>query len=102
MSIKKQYLKSKPFCKITFRVPSESASGAQSIHLVGEFNEWDIQATPLKKLKNGDFTVTVDLENGRAYQFRYLIDGRQWENDGEADKYIRTDFGDCENSCVII
>ena len=102
MSIKKQYLKSKPVCKTTFRVSKESAGPAKSIYLAGEFNRWDIQATPLKKQKNGDFTVTMELETGKTYQFRYLIDGTRWESDLEADTFVHSEYGDCDNSCVVI
>lgn len=102
MSIKKQYLKSKPVCKTTFRVSKDLAGDAKSIQLTGEFNAWDRKATPLKKQKNGDFTVTIDLETHRSYQFRYLIDDTRWESDPEADQYVRSDFGDCDNSCVVV
>ena len=69
---------------------------------MGEFNGWDVYATPMKKLKDGSFTVTLDLEKGRTYQFRYLIDETRWENDWEADKYVPTPFGNIENSVVIV
>ena len=52
MAIKKQYLKSKPVCKVTFEV---TAKEANSISVVGDFNEWNAAATPLKKLKNKKF-----------------------------------------------
>ena len=48
MAISKNYLKTKPVCKITFEVPSE----AESLSVVGDFNNWDLQSTQLKKLKN--------------------------------------------------
>ena len=99
MSIKKQYLKSKPVCKVTFRLPGEATGSA---NIVGEFNDWNIYATPMRKLKNGSFVVTLDLEPDREYQFRYLLDDETWENDGEADKYVSHPYGDGENSVVII
>lgn len=102
MSIKKQYLKSKPICKVTFRMPKEAANSAEKAHVVGEFNNWDVHATPMKKLKNGAFTVTVDLEQEREYQFRYLVDETKWENDWHADKYVPTSYGDSDNSVVVI
>jgi hypothetical protein len=37
--------------------------------------------------------VTVDLDAGRAYRFRYLLDGQRWDNDWAADAYVRNDFG---------
>jgi hypothetical protein len=41
----------------------------------------------------GGFSVTVDLDAGRAYRFRYLLDGQRWDNDWAADAYVRNDFG---------
>jgi 1,4-alpha-glucan branching enzyme len=102
MSIKKQYLKSKSVCKVTFRLSWEEVGSAGSANIVGEFNNWNIYATPMKKLKNGSFTVTIDLESNREYQFRYLLDDKVWENDGEADKYVSHPYGDGENSVVVV
>jgi hypothetical protein len=56
----------------------------------------------MKHLKSGDFTVTIDLEADREYQFRYLLDEKIWENDWEADKYVRSEYGNCENSVVVV
>lgn len=102
MIIKKQYLKTKSVCKVTFGLPSELISNAQTAHLVGEFNDWDITATPMKKLKNGSFTITMDLETGREYQFRYLVNHTQWENALNADSFIPTPFGDSNNSVIVV
>jgi len=102
MSIKKQYLKSKNMCKVTFQVSKEIGNSAGTAHLVGEFNNWDFLSIPMKKLKTGGFTTTVSLEKGKEYQFRYLLDNNNWENDTGADKFVLTPFGDCENSVVII
>ena len=52
MSLKKQYLKSKPICKVTFKLKASEANNAGTAKLVGDFNAWDIQAEPMKKLKN--------------------------------------------------
>jgi 1,4-alpha-glucan branching enzyme len=99
--IKKQFLKSKPVCKATFNLPKEAAPKADTVVLVGDFNEWNTQeGIEMKKLKNGNFKTTVDLESGKEYQFRYLIDGQVWENDWEADKYVSTPFG-VDNSVIV-
>lgn len=102
MSLSKRYLKSKPFGKVTFRVPAEIGRNARRVYLVGEFNDWRPDATPMKKLKNGEFSVTLDLPTGCEYHFRYLIDGVAWENDWEADDYRPSGFVDAENSVVIL
>ncbi len=102
MSIRKKYLKTKPICKVTFKIPKKESRGAKIINIVGDFNDWDISATPMKSLKNGTFEATVDLEPNKEYQFRYLMDGNHWENDWAADKYVPTEFGDSDNSVVVI
>jgi hypothetical protein len=56
----------------------------------------------MRKLKNGSFTVTIDLEPDREYQFRYLLDDKTWENDYEADRYAPTPYADSENSVVVL
>ncbi len=101
MGLKKQYLKSKPVCKVTFTLPKESVNTAKKVTVVGEFNDWSISALPMKKLKDGSFKVTQDLSVGNEYQFRYLIDGKVWENDSSADKYVGNGFSE-ENSVVVL
>jgi 1,4-alpha-glucan branching enzyme len=99
--IKKQFLKSKPVCKVTFTFPKEMAEGAKEVAVLGEFNGWKPEnAVAMKKLKNGSFKTTLELESGKEYEFRYLINGEKWENDDAADKYISTSFG-TENSVVV-
>ena len=100
MSLKKQILKSKPACKVTFRVSKEMANGAETVSVVGDFNNWDASAAPMSKLKTGEFTSLLELEKGKAYEFRYLINGSEWCNDSEADSYVPNGFG-AENSVVV-
>ena len=90
MAITKQYLKSKPLCKVTFSVPAEEA---KKVTVLGTFNEWDEKkAVELKKLKNGTFKGTVDLEKDNSYEFKYLVDG-VFVNEEEADAYTTNEFG---------
>jgi 1,4-alpha-glucan branching enzyme len=100
MSVSKRYLKTKPVSKVTFKVPSEVAAGAVKASLVGEFNGWDPAATRMQKLKSGEFKATIDLEVGREYQFRYLLDDGRWTNDTEADRQVPAGVPDAENSVI--
>ena len=102
MSIKKQFKKLKPECKVTFHLPSEAVASAKDVHLVGDFNSWDTQATPMKKQRDGSFSVTLDLKPGHEYQYRYLLDATKWENDWDADKYVPSPLGDIENSVIVL
>ncbi len=97
----KQYLKSGSQCKVTFRLPKEAAPGAQKVMIVGDFNGWDTTKTPMPRLKNGDYLITLDLKSKKEYKFRYLIDGDRWENDWQADAYVPNDFG-TDDSIVIV
>jgi 1,4-alpha-glucan branching enzyme len=100
--IKKQYPRRNPLCRVTFKLPGGKADFAKTAHLVGDFNGWNIWATPMKKSKNGIFTATINLERGREYEFLYLIDKKHWELDEKADKYVRSHFGDCDISVVVV
>jgi 1,4-alpha-glucan branching enzyme len=96
--LKKQFLKSKDVVKVTFSLP-EAVQG-ETVFLVGDFNNWDESATVMKRQKNGSFTVTLDLDKSREYQFRYLVNGTEWHNDWEADKYVPNPYSG-DNSVVV-
>ena len=102
MSLTKKYLKSRPICKVTFKLPKKAVNGAKKVQVVGDFNKWNPKKTVMKKLKDGSFTLTMELDKGKEYQFRYLIDGKKWENDWKADKYVPNGYGVEENSVVIV
>jgi 1,4-alpha-glucan branching enzyme len=96
--LKKRFLKSGKV-KVEFTVPDAIAANAESVYLVGDFNNWDESATPMTRYKNGKFKVTLDLEPNREYQFRYLVNGSQWHNDWDADRYVANPFSG-DNSVV--
>jgi 1,4-alpha-glucan branching enzyme len=91
--LEKKYLKSRPACKVTFTLPRAAAPDAATVCLMGEFNDWSPDAVPLKVDKAGDFAVTIELARGRAYRFRYVIDGVRYENHWCADRYEPNVFG---------
>ena len=96
MAITKQYLKSKPICKVTFSIPAKEA---KEIKVVGTFNDWNTKTKGLKKLKNGTFKGSIDLEKDNSYEFKYIIDG-VYVNDSEADTYVWNDFAGAENGVI--
>jgi 1,4-alpha-glucan branching enzyme len=67
--------------------------GAQTAAVCGEWNDWSADADVMRRDAEGGFSVTVDLEAGRAYRFRYLLDGQRWDNDWAADAYLPNVFG---------
>ncbi len=102
MALTKRFLKSKPLCKVHFKLPKEAVDNAATVHLVGDFNNWEIGATPMKRNKDGSFAVQLDLDTGRDYEFRYVVDEIIWINDWEADRYEFNTVGNCENSVVVL
>jgi len=95
---KKRFLKSGAV-KVDFVLSEDVAAGADTAFLVGDFNDWDETATPMQRLKNGSFKVTVNLEPDRKYQFRYLVDGKHWHNDWHAEEYVPNPFSG-DNSVI--
>jgi len=84
--------------RVTFTLPD--TVWADCITLVGDFNAWDTRSHPLRHTRAGVWTITVDLEPARAYQFRYLKCESQWINDRNADAYVHNVYGS-DNFVVI-
>jgi 1,4-alpha-glucan branching enzyme len=86
-------------CAVTFILSSRLA--ANSAAVVGDFNSWDEgDGLQMEKNKDGHWEATIKLDAGREYQYRYLIDGNDWLNDDEADKFEAHPYGG-QNSVVV-
>ena len=100
--LKKQYVKARHVVKVTFTVPkTEMPEGVEveTFHLVGDFNDWDPAATPMKRNKKGTFRAVVELVPEETYQFRYLVNREHWCNEWHADGYISNTLG--ADNCVV-
>jgi 1,4-alpha-glucan branching enzyme len=100
MSIKKQFLKKRDICKVTFRVSKEQADGHKKAFVVGDFNKWKPQA--MDALKDGSFKLLLELETGKEYSFRYVLDKKVWLNEDEADRQEPSEFRDSQNSVLAL
>ena len=49
------------------------APAAHQVRLAGNFNGWSTTATPLKKSRDGNWKVRLQLLPGR-YEFKFLVD----------------------------
>jgi len=96
---KKTYDKDGQTGKVVFELPAEVS--AQTACLCGDFNDWNPSAHPMKRRKNGAFTLTLNLETSQVYRYRFVLDGERWENDWAADGYIPNAFG-TEDSVIEI
>lgn len=66
---------------------------ATTIAVVGDFNDWSPDRHVMEHRVEGGFALAVELEVGRAYHYRYLLDGQRWENDYNADYFAANPHG---------
>jgi len=96
--IKKQQKKGADEVKVTFVLPAEEVTGKTSV--VGDFNAWDPTKTRFVRRANGTYSVSVKVETGNEYGFRYYGEDGTWSNDDAADKQQMNIFGSL-NSVVL-
>ena len=83
---------------VAFTFPADVDAG--SVALCGDFNDWSAEATALERGDDGVWQVSVPLEPGRSYRYRYLLDGERWEN-GRADRYEPNPYGGVDSVIVV-
>lgn len=77
------------------------APDAHSVALVGSFNDWRTDATPLRRSgPDGVWMVDVPLQTGR-YTYLFVVDGHQWVPDPAAPTDAIAEFGQ-SNSVVTV
>ncbi len=85
--------------RVTFRISGQLWAG--HISLVGEFNGWRQYRDLLQQThSDSDWHITLDLEAGRSYRFRYLVDGHEWMADNRADGHVLNSYGGVD--CVVV
>ncbi|WP_448547183.1 isoamylase early set domain-containing protein [Thalassotalea fusca] len=94
--LKKKYFKTVNEVEVTFEF---SRGDVDSVQLVAEFNDWKPLSMKYVKSSNA-FKTKVRLPKGEAFQFKYLLNEAEWENDYKADHYVPNVYG-TENSVVI-
>jgi 1,4-alpha-glucan branching enzyme len=82
---------------VTFELPT--IVGGERVHLVGDMNAWNQNDMPMHRNGNDTWQITLPLQTGRDFQFRYLVDGQRWYNDWAADSYAPNPYGG-KNSVV--
>lgn len=102
MPIKKQVLKTKSICKVSFELPSSDGLLIEQAEVLGTFNNWTPGTTPFKKSKNGIFKANLELPLGQKHAFRYLVNGQIWLNDPEADDFAHAGVANEKNSLIVV
>ncbi|OEF08636.1 isoamylase early set domain-containing protein [Vibrio genomosp. F10] len=86
----KRYFKTKDEVEVTFQWPKEDPA-VTSIAVCGDFNQW--QSTPMKLNRQKIFTTKIRLPKEKQFEFRYLINDQEWQNDPAADGYVGNSYG---------
>lgn len=86
------------YVRVRFELPS--FLWANHVAIVGDFNGWRTDATPMHQERDGVWRVTLDLPEGNKYEFRYLVDG-MWMTDYHADGFVTSAYG-TDNSVIIV
>jgi 1,4-alpha-glucan branching enzyme len=77
------------------------APGAKQVVLVGSFNGWAKDATPMKIVDGSSvWLVDVPLAEGE-HMFMYVIDGVRWMTPPQAEDFVTDGFGQT-NGVVIV
>lgn len=75
--------KSKPqrdgMVRVTFTLPAGEPAAAVSV--VGDFNDWNPYAHPLRRRANQVRSASVTVPAGSTLRFRYLAEGGHWFDD---------------------
>jgi len=100
MSITKIFYPGKGVCRVIFTLPDYLVDHVKKVGLAGDFNDWHPERHPMRKIKKGKFQFTLELPLGKDYQFRYLIDGKRWESDFEADALAPSPYEEEYNSVI--
>jgi len=77
---------------------------ASKVSIVGDFNQWNAEATPMTRIANSNaWTVTVPLSVGRHVYSFYAVgaDGEKWLNDPNAPATPDDGFGR-RNSVILV
>ncbi len=65
--------------RVTFSMPA--IDGCEFLYLVGWFSEWDESVYPMERNSGGGWSLTLELEEGCTYQYRFRTRDGRWLND---------------------
>ena len=61
------------------------------VHVVGDFNDWEVGQARMKRHKDGTWRLSVNLSPG-TYEYKFWVDGK-WERDPNCASTVPNPFG---------
>ncbi len=89
--IKKTPIKGSDKVSVTFE--TTAFPKAKTLHLVGDFNEWNPAAHAMKQRKDGTWSITLRLPKSRDWQYRFVANGTEWVHDQESENTAPNPYG---------
>lgn len=80
--------------KIQVTFETEGYAAAESVALAGDFNNWDPSSHPMKRRKDGSWSITLRLNREREYQYRFVVNGGEWVTDDQTDRTAPNEYGE--------
>jgi 1,4-alpha-glucan branching enzyme len=65
--------------RVTFAMPATDCG--DGLYLVGWFDEWDETVYPMERTADGAWALTLELEPGCEYQYRFRTPDGRWLQD---------------------
>lgn len=76
------------------------APGAASVHVAGDFNDWQPEVALADPYGTGVWTGRVKLPPG-VHKYMFLVDGETWITDPHAERYVEDGYGN-QNAVIAI
>lgn len=54
---------------------------AESVHLVGDVNEWNLASHPMEQILDGLWRIDLEAPPPGRYRYKFLIDNKSWVED---------------------
>ncbi len=81
---------------VTFTVKGDK--DLKNVQIAGSWSNW--KKENLKQKKNGDFYITKILPAGQIYEFRYILNSKEWANDEDAIS-VTNSFGSVNSAIEV-
>ena len=88
--------------KVTFILDKGDFSEFDDIRVMGDFNGWHYEKGLIMELKKNQFKASISLKSGQNYEFRYILNGRHWFNDPQADGLVESPFYGISNTLLVL
>ena len=75
-----------PKVKVTFKMPS--LDGCSCLYLLGTFKSSKESIYWMQRADDGTWSLTLELESGRDYQYRFRTDNGLWHTDSVAKSFV--------------